>query len=58
MNTKKDIVQDPLFTIIGECSDQLQMQAFVIGEGNGIYILIILMLKVVHSEDFVVHAES
>ena len=31
MNTKKNIVQDPLFTIIGECSDQLQMQAFVIG---------------------------
>jgi len=31
MNIKKDIVQDPLFKIIGECSDQLQMQAFVIG---------------------------
>ena len=31
MKKKKDIVQDPLFKIIGECSDQLQMQAFVIG---------------------------
>ena len=31
MVTKKEIINNPLFKIIGECADKLNMNAFVIG---------------------------